>query len=170
MQRASILIAIALGITAFLYAERVHAELNVGDAPPDYVGTDFNNDPVTLSKFQGKVVVLTFWASWCAPCQKEMGVLDAFQKVAGDKDLQVVAVNDNESDEIWRKFKRALSGLHLKITHDVTQTVTKNFGIAHIPKMFLIDRSGHIAQIHEGYNEKNLDHLIDNINAMLVQQ
>ena len=62
-----------------------------GDLPPSALGRDANDHDVRVEDMHGKVVVVTFWASWCGYCLKELPILANIQKLAGADNLQVVA-------------------------------------------------------------------------------
>ena len=145
------------------------AALKVGDLPPQDVGTDFADTPVSLGAFKGKVVVVTFWASWCGPCLNEMTMLAKLQRVAGHQALEVVAVNFREDVTKWRALKKALAKLDLRITRDQDWSVSKAYGVKSIPHMFMVDKSGRIARMHVGYDEKALDTVLKEINELLAQ-
>src|SRR3546814_3550694 len=67
-----------------------------GDIPPDVLGNDRDGNPVTVSQYRGKVVIVTFWASWCGPCRRELPVLGKVQSIVGRDHLEVIAVNFKE--------------------------------------------------------------------------
>ena len=72
------------------------AALSVPQKSTPVVPLSFQNakgEPVTLASFKGKTILLNLWATWCAPCRKEMPALDALQVELGSKDFEVVAVN-----------------------------------------------------------------------------
>lgn len=63
---------------------------------PEFELLDLNGNPVHLSSFRGKAVVLNFWASWCAPCRREMPWFIDFQKEYGPQGLQIIGVSMDE--------------------------------------------------------------------------
>ena len=81
---------------AVLLTGAAQAAPKVGEVPPTYVGVDAEGNAVDLFGFKGKVVVVTFWASWCGYCLKEIPVLENVQRQAGDGRIRVIAVNIDE--------------------------------------------------------------------------
>ncbi len=69
---------------------------------------DLEQNDVSLEDFKGKVVVLNFWATWCAPCRKEMPTLDNLQRISKDKEIEVVVVHvgPNRGGEIEKFFEK----------------------------------------------------------------
>src|SRR5262249_28012720 len=100
---AGCLLGLALAATA-----AQAGALKVGDAAPDYLGRDGSGKQVHLSDYRGKLVIVTFWASWCTPCRKELPVLATIQKEATHDRLQVFAVNWQENRDQFLQIKRAL--------------------------------------------------------------
>jgi thiol-disulfide isomerase/thioredoxin len=139
----------------------------VGDIPPGIVGTDVDGRPVSLATDAGKAIVVTFWATWCPYCLKELPILEGIQKAAGADQIRVIAVNI-ESREVFRKSTRALSGLSLQFAHDTGREGSKAFGVDGIPHMVIIGRDGRIQRVYQGYNESQLDGIVADINAALA--
>jgi thiol-disulfide isomerase/thioredoxin len=164
MKRTLALLALSL------VCEFCRADVNVGQEPPGYLGMNFQDETVAVSRFKGKVLIVTFWATWCGPCRTEMAVLENIQHVAGPADLAIVAVNFNEGERMWQAMKAKLSGMELMLTRDNTQRVTSAYNVKTIPHMFMIDRSGHVAAIHSGYGGKDLDGIVEEINRLLAPE
>lgn len=156
------LLSLALGM-----AGAVQAAPGAGDmAPPDF-GVTLGGDAITLDKYPGKVVVVSFWATWCAYCMKELPALEALQQVASVHGLEVVAVN-TESRLEFRKIERQLRSLTFKMTYDPDKKAAKAYGVSGIPHLVIIGRDGRIVQVYRGYGEESLDHIVAAINKALV--
>ena len=106
------ILAFALGIALSLHLPvgLAAGKLAPGDVPPPFLGTNLDGDEITTSNFAGKILIVTFWASWCGPCQKELPMLEGIQRVAGKDKVQVVAINIEDRDSIIDEINRALAG------------------------------------------------------------
>ena len=139
------------------------AAAQVGEAAPDIVlGTTVSGQPAKASDYAGKVVVISFWASWCGPCRKELPVLEGLQQ-AGKGGIQVVAVNI-ESRQVFQKAARVLGDLHLTLANDRDDQSQHAYGVKAIPQMVIIGKDGRILDIHKGYGEDSLNGIVAEIN------
>ena len=162
------LMAVILCVGAMLPVQA--AEPKTGDVPPALLGKDREGEVVDLAQHRGKVVVVTFWASWCGPCRKELPGLDALQKHAGDKILKVIAVNVKDSTEDYRLMMRQMRGFTMAMTRDRDGKIAAGYDIRHYPNLWIIGLDGKVAANHRGYGEDSLDRIIDDINRVLREQ
>ena len=143
--------------------------LDRGQPPPQALGTGPNFSVLRTPDYAGRILVVTFWASWCGPCLHEMSVLERLQQEAGDQ-LAVVSVNI-ESLARFREVRRVLSKrLSLTLAHDGDGSVRKAWGVGPIPHMFMIDHEGRVAYEHRGYGNDFIPSLVDEVNELLRRQ
>jgi len=161
---AALLLAILPSVPAF--AEETKPRPGPGDVPPAAFGITRDGDPVEAKQFAGKVVIVTFWASWCGPCLKELPLLEGIQK-AGKGSVQVVAVNIEDRAR-FRMLHDKLKSFALQITHDYDKSSREAYGVNGIPHMLIIGRDGRIQRVHRGYSEEGVDRIIGEINAALA--
>lgn len=96
-----------------------------------------------LDKWKGRVVLLNLWATWCAPCRKEMPELDALQKKLGSADFEVVALSlDRQGAETARKFLDETKASSLKLYVDPSARALDAVKAPGLPTTVLIDREG----------------------------
>lgn len=110
---------------------------------PDVVFTDGEGYSVRLSTYRGKVILLNIWATWCAPCRKEMPALDRLQSILRGPSFEVIAVSvDREGLPVIKAFYRMAGIRQLHIYFDKSGQVMSDLGVAAIPTTLLIDRNG----------------------------
>lgn len=119
---------------------------------PDVAIHDLSGKPFSLASLRGKVVVLDFWASWCAPCRKSFPFLNSLQDRHAGEGLQVVGLTLEEDDEGVRKFLEAVPA-RFTIVRDPSERAGEEFGVVAMPTTILIDRDGRIAARFEGGDE-----------------
>lgn len=127
----------------------------VGDAAPTFVGygTDFRK--VSLESFRGKVVVVSFWATWCPPCRQELPILANIQK-AGQGQIQVIAIN-TESRDVFRQVAKLLKDSPIRLTNDEDRRSFESYGAKGLPHLVVIGRDLKIISVREGYGPSELD-------------
>jgi peroxiredoxin len=140
----------------------------VGDVAPDFTAKDLlTHQPVTLSEQHGKLVFLTFFASWCPPCRKEVPILEGVQRKLGKERAVVLAVSFRENDEEAVLKWAHNADVQLRVLEDPGGRIARQYGVHGIPHLYIIDREGHILHVHKGYGPKSLDRLVREINAAL---
>jgi cytochrome c biogenesis protein CcmG/thiol:disulfide interchange protein DsbE len=103
----------------------------------------------SLDDYRGKVVVLNFWASWCAPCRDEAPVLERWHKRIASQGGTVLGVDALDADDDAREFVRRF-GITYPNLRDVSGENLRPFGIAAYPETFVIDKRGRIAALVRG--------------------
>ena len=160
--------AAALVLFAALSAP-ASARLAVGAVPPDYLGKTPDKEEVRLSATPGRIVVVTFWASWCGPCRRELPALDALQKVAGER-VKIVAVNVEDTPQDYKAIRRQLKDSALTFTWDRDGKIAESFDVKGYPNLFVIGADGKVAKVHVGFDEDSIEAIVDDLNALLVRE
>ena len=102
---------------------------------------DFYLKDIELNKNDGKIKILNFWATWCAPCKKEMPSLDKFQ--ARNQDILVFPINvDKPNKEKTNKFFKDLNIENLQIYFDHELQLVNQFKLRGVPTTILINKNG----------------------------
>lgn len=96
----------------------------------------------SLNDFRGKIVLLNIWATWCAPCRKEMPTLDRLQTALGGDDFEVVALSIDRRMDAVRKFFAEIGIQKLATYLDSSAKATRQLGAVGLPTTLLIDREG----------------------------
>ncbi|WP_444452761.1 TlpA family protein disulfide reductase [Rhodobacter capsulatus] len=113
---------------------------------PDIPFVDETGASHTLADYRGKVVLLNLWATWCAPCRKEMPDIEALQAEIGGADFTVLTVASSNRDTQVKvaAFFEKQGITHLPRMIDATERLPRAFGLPGLPASILIDRKGQI--------------------------
>jgi Thiol-disulfide isomerase and thioredoxins len=110
---------------------------------PDFKFFDGTGAERSLADWRGKVVLLNLWATWCAPCRKEMPALDRLQQALGSEHFEVVALSvDRGGAEVSRKFLNQIDVKALGLYVDPTTRATSQLKAVGLPVTILIDGDG----------------------------
>jgi thiol-disulfide isomerase/thioredoxin len=110
---------------------------------PELTFFDADRKEVTLADFRGKVVVLNLWATWCAPCRREMPSLDRLQAKHGGEGLEVIALSLDRGDIAKvRAFFDELAISHLAVYQDPKGRAGHELAAPGLPTTVVIDRAG----------------------------
>ena len=121
---------------------------NPQPAPP-FLLQDLDGNVVSTAQWQGKVVLLNFWATWCPPCRQEIPILVDLAKKYKDNLLIVgVSVDDGSPDDV-REFAKAFH-MNYPVVMWSHELVSEYGGVPALPTTFLINKNGRVVQKHEG--------------------
>ena len=116
----------------------------IGKPAPDFSLTDINGNPISLKDYQGKVVLLDFWATWCGPCIAEMPNVKKIYDTCKDMGFVVIGISlDNDASEV-RDFLKKCELPWRQICDGQDGPLEKLFQIRGIPSLWLIDRAGKV--------------------------
>ena len=116
----------------------------VGQAP-EFQLEDLDGQSVSLSDFQGKPVLLNFWATWCSPCRSEMPYLQEIYEEWSSQGLVMLTINIGESHSKVSNFLQTYN-LSLPVLLDTKSSVAQEYNITGIPTTLFIDKDGVIQQ------------------------
>ncbi|WP_446743609.1 TlpA family protein disulfide reductase [Silvibacterium acidisoli] len=135
---AVLLPALSLTLTGLAGCDRGDHPAQVGTAAPGFTITD-GAQTVRLSDYHGKVVLLNFWASWCAPCIEELPSLIALQKQMPE--VTVIAVNFEDEEDSYRQFLKD-NHVDLLTIRDASEKSNHAYGTTRPPETYVIDKQG----------------------------
>lgn len=150
--------------------KREYPSLAVGSVPHDELGKDIKGDAVKLTDHRGKVVIISFWASWCEPCKKELPVLAGVAKRVGPDQMKIIAINFKDDSRRFRMVVDILKDYPITMLRDANGKAARRFEVKAIPRMIVIGRDGKVSSDHTGYGEGSLPGFVDELNRLLAQQ
>ena len=156
--------ALALGFTL------LGAGVASAEPASDFSLRDLEGKSVSLSELKGKVVIMSFWATWCGPCKEEMPHLQKLYGELHDKGLTVlsIATDDARSASRVKPFIKK-NGYSFPVLLDRDSTVIATYNPPKtLPYTVVIDQKGEVVKRHSGYNpgdEEELRHLVEGLLA-----
>ena len=125
----------------------------------EVVFKDSNNYDVNLDDFKGKLLILNFWATWCAPCREEMPSLDDLQSNSNFDNLKIFPINiSQENFSKSDSFFKELGIKNLEIYFDAPITLAKKFSLRGVPTTILFNKKGEeFARIMGSIDFNNLE-------------
>ncbi|WP_223877717.1 TlpA family protein disulfide reductase [Histidinibacterium aquaticum] len=130
-------------------------KLSVHETPVEAASAPFEaagGGELTLGDFSGKIVLLNFWATWCAPCRHEMPALSTLQADYGGEDFEVVTVAAGRNPQpAMERFFSEIDVDNLPLHRDPTQQFAREMGVLGLPVTVILDREGQeIARLQGG--------------------
>jgi cytochrome c biogenesis protein CcmG, thiol:disulfide interchange protein DsbE len=145
-------------------------DAGAGEMAPAYAAATLDGDPVALEDLRGEVVLLNVWATWCAPCRREVPELQALHEAHAGAGLRVVGVTVDSRHALDQvhDFIREF-GMTYDIWWDPDHVVLDSFRAAGVPLTVLIDRDGHVAWRHLGTFERGDPELLAAVERTLAR-
>jgi len=125
---------------------------NANGPAPDFTLKTLDGRNMKLSELAGNVVMINFWASWCAPCRVEMPKLNDLYNKYKDLGFVLLGVNVEQQEQPPRNFLKKRP-VDFPILLDKGNDVSKQYHVIAMPTTVLVDRSGNMRYVHQGYKE-----------------
>ncbi len=138
---------IAASLAASAQPARVHSL--VGKQAPAFNRYDLSGKNIDLASLRGKVVLLNFWATWCAPCQQEMPMFSEWQREYGPQGFQVIGISMDDDADAARKLVKRL-GVAYPVAMGDARLGERYGGVLGLPLTFLIGRDGKVLTQFQG--------------------
>jgi len=173
----------AIGIAALVLAATTAAlatDLKEGDAVPAWMLRPINgqasgfktvsiNDLLQGNPFQPKAIIVSFFATYCEPCKKEMPYLQGLYAAFKDKGLFIVEVSIDTEPTALAEIEKLLADhkITMPVVHDKLNVVAKRYGVSQLPHLVIIDGEGTVKRVLVGYKTSQLKALETDLGTML---
>ncbi len=145
------LLALAL-VWALVSDPRPASPLRLNAPAPDFRLSALDGAPVSLAEQRGRVVLLNFWATWCAPCEAEMPAMERLYREFKPRGFELLAVSVDQHRAEVVAFRERLA-LSFPILHDPEKRAAGAYRSYRFPESFLIDRDGTLLARYIGPRE-----------------
>ncbi len=137
-----------------------------GDRAPDFSIRTDEGRTVSPADFGGKVLVLNFWATWCAPCVEEIPTLDSLQRHFAGSGLVVLGVSVDTDQDAYRRFL-AKNRVSFLTAREDTRKINADYGTFQYPETYIIDRSGKVVKKIIGKETWNDERVVNYVQSLL---
>jgi peroxiredoxin len=138
---AALLVGFAYTISP-LFEQRI---ISVGDKAPHFAVTTEAGNRVTTSEFNGKLLLVNFWATWCPPCVEEMPSLNEFARAMQPEGVTVLGISVDENAQAYQNFIRAQS-FSFQLARDPGGNIPAEYGTFKWPETYVINREGKVVE------------------------
>lgn len=152
MRGPFVVFCFALFAASIFAPHSASAKVRAGDRAADFSSVrNGSGKKVKLKQYRGKVVVLTFGASWCKPCGKELPAYEKLSKHYSKKDVVFIAVNIDTTMAKGKRFVRKSGLKNVLAVYDPQKSAVDSWDPPGMPSTFIIDRKGIVRHVHKGF-------------------
>lgn len=155
---SALFLMVASGVVASTASIRLAPSFNV----QNLVG----GEAINLDQFQGKVVYVDFWASWCGPCLKSFPFMEEMHRQYSHRGLVIVAINMDQDPHDAHEFL-AEHPVTFLIGQDIEGIVAEQYGVIAMPSSFVVGRDGLIKKVHYGFKSSDKEKIASLISKLL---
>lgn len=146
--------------------------VKLNDLAPDFTVQMLDGTRYTLSDLtaEGKVVMITFWATWCPPCRQELSHMQEaiFDRYKGT-DLVVLPISRGEEPGKVRALLKKM-GITFNVGLDQTEQIYHSYATNYVPRTYVIDRNGRVAYLGLGYDEEVAEQTHQTLDKLLLKK
>ncbi len=162
----SLLFVLSLTANADLSTELI--EIEHKPIAPRFSLPDMQDKSHELTDYLGKPVIISFWATWCPPCRKEIPYFNSAWEKVKDDDIVMLLVNINEGKETIEAYEKQVP-INPTILRDETAGQLNNWNLTGLPVTFILDPEGRVVYQAMGERAWDSDEILDKVRALKVK-
>jgi peroxiredoxin len=141
----AVVVVLAAALVYAVYGTLEAPVVNAGDSAPDFKVVTEQGQTLTPSNFPGKLMVLNFWASWCAPCVEETPSLNEFARVMAPQGVVVLGVSVDKNEKLYKQFLQRFQ-IDFKTSRDPNADIPSTYGTFQFPDSYIISPKGQVVE------------------------
>jgi len=122
------------------------------DIAPPFSLKDTKGNLVSLKDYQGQVIYLTFWASWCGPCLKGFRNTQSTRKKLADQGIVLINVTTDATEEKWRSTMSQIPMPGINLYGGNNDQLKRDYGLSKLPGYYIVDKKGNFAYLSDKEN------------------
>ena len=135
---------------------------------PDFTLKSNHGTNIKLSEHRGQVIMINFWASWCAPCRKEMPLLEELYQRYKDGGFTLLGVNVEEDSSAAKDLLKEIQ-VSFPILFDNQNAVSQLYKVEAMPSTVIVDRDGNMRFVHKGYQPGYEDEYQKQVRELIME-
>jgi len=150
--------------------ELTTTRVRTGQKVPDFSFSDENGKTMSISDYRGKVVMITFFATWCGPCREELPHIqkEIYNRYKDNPNFRLLIFGREHSSDEMNNFKKT-QGFTMPFFADKSRSVYSLFAEKYIPRNFLVEADGKIVFSETGFNDEKFSELKKRIEEYLAK-
>lgn len=174
------LLFVVLVVAAAWMGRDSYRPVMAGEPAPGWEAVTLNGEPVRMTDYRGKVILLNIWATWCPPCREEMPSMQALSETITDPDFEIVAVSVDAGEPGAVGYDGRVGGdvpafvdefgLTFDVHQDASGTIARTYQTTGLPESFLIGRDGMIYRKVPGGTDWSNERYVEQIRRLLDSQ
>ncbi len=141
----------------------------VGQTPPACNAIEqIGSQKIDISAYQGKVLLIDFWATWCPPCKQSMPFLNKLRNLQQKHGFEILAINVDENTEEAKSFLTQ-NPVDYKMAFDPEGDCPQKFAVKAMPSSYLIDKTGKIRLVHLGFRDEDQKLIEEQVSTLLAE-
>ena len=145
----------------------IAAAVGVGERAPPFALPTAAGDTVALERLRGKVVYVDFWASSCGPCRRSFPWMNAMNRKYAAQGLAIVAINVDKKRDDAMQFLGEMPA-EFTVVYDAPGAVPAAYAVKGMPSSYVIDQSGNVSAVEQGFRDESPTMLEQKIRALLA--